>query len=75
MITLQGAKMIIYLRDCLQAGYCVKGVKAYCKAKSIDFKKLVRHGYHVEENEQNIDGLIQKIIDLKSKENKENNNG
>lgn len=63
--------MIIYLRDCLQAGYCVKGVKAYCKVKSIDFKKLVRHGYCVEENEQNVDGLIQKVIDLKNKENKE----
>lgn len=66
--------MIIYLKDCLQAGYCLKGVKEYCKVKSIDFKKFVRHGYTVDE-QQEIDGLIQKVIDLKNKENKENNNG
>lgn len=60
--------MIIYLRDCIQAGYCVQGVRDYCKARGINFKKLVRDGFCVEKSNVTVDGLMQKIIDMKNKQ-------
>lgn len=68
MITQQGDNMIIYIQDCLRAGYCVRGVKDYCKARGIDFRHLVRYGVCIEQSKIEIDGYVQKVIDLKQKE-------
>jgi hypothetical protein len=36
--------MIVYIRDAVEIGYCVKGIKEFCKRYNIDFRSFVAHG-------------------------------
>jgi len=36
--------MIVYIRDAVEIGYCVKGIKEFCKRYGIDFRSFVAHG-------------------------------
>lgn len=62
--------MIIYLKDCLQAGYCSKGVKEYLKRRNIDYKQFVKKGIDIQLVGIEEDIYIQKIVDIKNKKDK-----
>jgi len=36
--------MIVYIRDAVEIGYCVKGIKEFCKRYNIDFRDMVKNG-------------------------------
>lgn len=36
--------MLITVESCRKAGYCLKGVKEWCKRNGVDYKSFVRHG-------------------------------
>lgn len=36
--------MLITVGSCRKAGYCLKGVKEWCKRNGVDYKSFVRHG-------------------------------
>lgn len=36
--------MLITVESCRKAGYCLKGVKEWCKRNGVDYKNFVRHG-------------------------------
>lgn len=36
--------MIVYIEDAVEIGYCIKGIKEFCKRYGVDFRDLVRNG-------------------------------
>lgn len=47
-----------------RAGWCLSGVRRWCRANEIDFARLVREGVPVEEVEHRQDALIQRAVRL-----------
>jgi molybdate-binding protein len=58
--------MIVTIEDVRAAGFCVKGIKYHAETLGLDFKKLLREGYTVQEVEHlKGDAFISKIIKYK----------
>jgi len=36
--------VIVYIEDAVEIGYCIKGIKEFCKRYGVDFRDLVRNG-------------------------------
>jgi len=36
--------MMVYIKDAVELGYCIKGLKEFCKRHDIDFKDFVKIG-------------------------------
>ena len=36
--------MIVYIEDAVEIGYCIEGIKEFCKRYGVDFRDLVRNG-------------------------------
>jgi len=36
--------MMVYIKDAVELGYCIKGLKEFCKRHDIDFKDFVKNG-------------------------------
>lgn len=36
--------MIVYVRDAVEIGYCIKGLKEACKRYNLDFRAIVKNG-------------------------------
>lgn len=47
-----------------RAGWCVSGVRAYCRTSGIDFRQLCRGGIPVEDVEHLDDAFVQRAIEI-----------
>ena len=36
--------MIVYISDAVELGYCIKGLKEFCRRHNVDFKDFVKNG-------------------------------
>jgi len=55
--------MLIKIRHAVELGYCIKGIKEFCKQHNIDFKKFVVYGIEEEELANIDDAMVIKIIE------------
>lgn len=65
--------MVIKIEDAIKAGYCTKGIIKYLKKNNIDVCKVFAHG--IESDNLPDDVFVRKIIELKIKTMREDNNG
>lgn len=49
-------------------GYCISGIRRMCEQHGLDFRKLVREGYTIEEISDLDDALIQRVIAVAKQE-------
>ena len=50
--------------DACSLGYCLRGVKAFCKKHSLDYKKFVKEGLPIEEVEQINDVMVKRLVEF-----------
>lgn len=60
--------MLIKIRHAVELGYCIKGIKEFCKQHNIDFKKFVVYGIEEEELLKTEDAMVIKVIEHAKKE-------
>ena len=52
----------VTMRDCLRAGHCVRGVKAFLSERGIDVRGFARGGMALTDAEAMRDGYVDQII-------------
>jgi len=52
----------VLLSDCVEAGYCVPGVRRVCKERGIDFRQLCRDGVLVADLVEPYDFIIERCV-------------
>jgi len=55
--------MTVYIEDAIKIGYCVKGIKEFCKKYNIDFKKMVKEGVDEEVLIATGDAMALKVVE------------
>lgn len=55
--------MLITVNHIRGAGYCVVGLKQFCHANNIDFKRLVREGIPEEELLKMNDEMVNDVVE------------
>lgn len=55
--------MIVQVRDAVDLGYCIKGIKEFCHRHSIDFRNFVKHGIDEEELIKTGDAMAVKVVE------------
>lgn len=55
--------MTVYIKDAIKIGYCVKGIKEFCKKYNIDFKKMVKEGVDEEVLIATGDAMALKVVE------------
>lgn len=62
--------LIITADDVLKAGHCiVPGLRDWCKAHGLDFRKFVQEGYPASELLEKGDALSARVIELRKQRN------
>lgn len=55
--------MRVYIRDAVELGYCIKGIKEFCKRYGIDFRNFVKHGIDEEVLLKTGDAMAVKVVE------------
>ena len=55
--------MIIHINDIVELGYCIKGIKEFCKRHDIDFRSLVRYGIDANILIKTDDAMALKVVE------------
>ena len=55
--------MIVYIRDAVEIGYCIKGIKEFCKRHNIDFRNSVAHGIEADILLKTEDAMALKVVE------------
>ncbi len=55
--------MIVHVRDAVELGYCIKGIKEFCKRYDIDFRNFVKHGIDEEVLLKTGDAMAVKVVE------------
>jgi len=55
--------MIVQVRDAVELGYCIKGIKEFCKRYDIDFRNFVKHGIDEEVLLKTGDAMAVKVVE------------
>jgi len=54
--------MKIQIRDVTKHGYCVSGIKYFCRLHGIDFKSFVKNGIDVENVIDIDDAMLKQVL-------------
>lgn len=54
--------MKIYINDVRKFGYCVNGIKDFCKIHGIDFRGFIKNGISEEDLAGIDDAMLQKVL-------------
>lgn len=57
--------MLITIKHARECGYCIDGIKDYCKANGIDFKTFIKYG--IDSKALPCDIITQRLIEVASK--------
>lgn len=52
----------VYVRHIREAGYCVTGLRLWCKERGFNFKNFIRSGIDAEELERLDDHMVRTVI-------------
>jgi hypothetical protein len=55
--------MIVHVRDAVELGYCIKGIKEFCKRYGIDFRNFVKHGIDEDDLLKTGDAMAVKVVE------------
>jgi len=55
--------MIVQVRDAVELGYCIKGIKEFCKRHGIDFRNFVKHGIDEDDLLKTGDAMAVKVVE------------
>jgi hypothetical protein len=57
--------MIVSVKDAVELGYCIKGIKEFCKKHNIDFRDFVNHGVDADVLLDTDDAMALKVVEHK----------
>ena len=55
-------QMRVYIRDAVELGYCIKGIKEFCR-QNIDFRDLVKNGIDAEVLQKIDNAMAVKVVE------------
>jgi len=55
--------MIVQVRDAVELGYCIKGIKEFCKRHGIDFRNFVKYGIDEDDLLKTGDAMAVKVVE------------
>jgi len=55
--------MIVYIKDAVELGYCIKGIKEFCKRHNIDFRNFVTHGIDADVLVKTGDAMALRVVE------------
>jgi len=58
--------MMVYIKDAVEIGYCIKGIKEFCKRHNIDFRNFVAHGIEADILLKTEDAMAIKVVEYAS---------
>lgn len=54
----------VTVQDAISLGYCIKGIREFCKTHGIDFREFVRDGIDEEVLLSTKDAMALKVVEL-----------
>jgi len=55
--------MIVHIKDAVELGYCIKGIKEFCKRHGIDFRSFVNYGVDADILTKTGDAMALKVVE------------